>query len=204
MSDGKYGDTEAHYSIEFFFFQKLIFDILLRTDGRTTDILETVMDDQMTVRVLSQEQLREQDIAANAGISGAPFYKRESILVSEKSNFVVSHNIALVCSKHVPAEMFEALSGREEGIGKTISKLGLHTSRRLYEIGWKSAAEADDLFRKPFKPQFSRGSEKIPFKKYGLYFGTDPGIYMVEYFNPNMVRYRLERALKGKEDAKNA
>lgn len=127
-------DKDARYEKTVFdFFHRLLFELLLRTDGRTTDILETLMDDKMTVRVIAQEQIGDEHIGQSNQLSGGPYYRRESILIGEKSNFVVSHNISLVCSKHVPAPMFEALAARQEGIGKTIGALGLHTSRKLVE-----------------------------------------------------------------------
>ena len=187
---------EHHQTKAVDFFQRLLFEILLRTDGRTTDILETLMDDKMSVRVIAQEQVQEADIEHSGEISGAPYYKRESILVSEKRNFVVSHNIALVCSKYVPAPMFEALSARQEGIGETIGKLGLQTSRRLVDCGWRSEQETADLFQKPFKLHFPRENEKVPYKKYCIYFQSVPGIYLIEYFNPHMIRQRLNEFLR--------
>lgn len=196
MTDAKGMDMDADDGkTGFEFLQKLLFELLLRSDGRTTDMLETLMDDKMSVRVIAQEQVEEERLALSGEISGAPYYRRESILISEKSNFVVSHNIALVCSKYVPAPMFEALAARQEGIGKTISALGLHTSRRLADYGWRNETEAVDLFHKPLKLRFARTNEIAPYKKYSIYFDTGPGIAMIEYFNPNMIRHRLKQII---------
>lgn len=196
MTNAKFMDMDAHHGETVFeFFHKLLFDILLRTDGRTTDMLETLMDDRMSVRVIAQEQVEEANVQQSGEISGAPYYRRESILISEKSNFVVSHNIALVCSKYVPAPMFEALTARQEGIGKTISTLGLQTSRRLTDYGWRNETEAVDWFQKPLKLYFAQMNEMVPFKKYCIYFDSAPGINMIEYFNPNMVRHRLNQII---------
>ncbi|MDF2660786.1 MAG: 4-hydroxybenzoate synthetase [Paenibacillus sp.] len=184
---------------EFEFLQKLLFDLLLRSDGRTTDMLETLMDDKLSVRVIAQEQVEEEQLAQSDEMAGAPYYRRESILVSEKSNFVVSHNVALVCSKYVPAPMFEALAARQEGIGKTISALGLHTSRRLADYGWRNETEAVDLFQRPLKLHFAETNEMAPYKKYFLYFDSVPGINMIEYFNPNMIRHRLKQVIAEKQ-----
>lgn len=196
MTDGNVKDVNACYGKQFYYFQKLLFDILLRTDGRTTDILETIMDDKMTVRVIAQEQIGDLKIENPGEISGAPYYRRESILVSEKSNFVVSHNIALVCSKYVPAPMFEAMAARQEGIGSTISKLGLQTSRRLADYGWRSESETIDLFQKPFKLYFSQADTMTPYKKYCIYFDAVPGIHLIEYFNPQLIRHRLNQYIQ--------
>lgn len=197
MTDGKSKDVDAHFGKEFYFFRKLVFDILLKTDGRTTDILETIMDDKMTVRVIAQEQIGEGDIEQSVDLSGAPYFRRESILISEKSNFIVSHNIALVCSKYVPAPMFEAIAARHEGIGKTISRLGMPNSRRLAGYGWRSERETVDLFQKPFKLYFSPLNVRAPYKKYCIYFDGAPGIHMIEYYNPLMIHHRLKQYMNG-------
>lgn len=201
MTSAKFMDMDAHHGkTEFEFFHKLLFEILLRSDGRTTDMLETLMDDKISVRVIAQEQIEEEHIEHSGDIFGAPYYRRESILISEKSNFIVSHNIALVCSKYVPAPMFEALVARQEGIGKTISTLGLQTSRRLADFGWRNETEAVDLFQKPLKLSFAQMNEMVPYKKYRIYFDSDPGINMIEYFNPNMIRHRLKQVIYEKQE----
>ncbi|RIE04122.1 4-hydroxybenzoate synthetase [Cohnella faecalis] len=173
----------------------LLFDILLTTDGRTTDMLETLMDDKMTVKVIRQEQLDDREAAPFGQPSGGPYYVRESVLIGEKSGFVVSHNIALVCSPHVPLPLFEAISSKQEGIGKTISALGLQTLRKLTEYGWKSADEAVDLFDRPLALQFPRMKDKAPYKKYTMSFGPVPGILLLEYFNPGIVMHRVQRTI---------
>ncbi|AJY77469.1 4-hydroxybenzoate synthetase [Paenibacillus beijingensis] len=179
----------------FEFLHRLLFEILLRTDGRTTDILETLMDETMSVHVIRQEQINEEHAGLLGESSGAPYYIRESILISNKTHFVVSHNIALVCSKFVPAPMFEAISSKHEGIGKTVSALGLPTSRKVADFGWRNEQEAVDLFQKPIKLHFARENERSPFKKYAIYFESVPGIYLLEYFNPDLLRHRLKQVL---------
>jgi len=184
--------------IEQFMFDQmhqLLFDILLTTDGRTTDMLETLLDDKMTVQVVRQQQIDEGETGDVAGLSGGPYYVRESLLIGEQTRFIVSHNIALVCAQHVPPAMFEALAAEQEGIGKTIVQLGLQTSRRLSECGWKPEEEIVDLFGKPFKLRFdfARSTERVPYKKYAIYFGEKAGIHLLEHFNPDIIRYRLLR-----------
>ncbi|MFM9281230.1 4-hydroxybenzoate synthetase [Paenibacillus jiagnxiensis] len=178
------------------FLQMLLFKILLITDGRTTDILETLMDESMSVQVLRQEQIDKEQQAYPGGDSGAPFYLRESILIGVKSKFVVSHNIALVSSKHVPSVMFEAIAAKQEGIGKTISTFGLQTSRKIVDYGWRSDDETVDLFQQPLKLYFSTmKNDRTPYKTYSIDFGSYSGIYLLEYFNPNMIAYRLKQVL---------
>jgi len=174
---------------------QLLFDILLATDGRTTDILETLLDEKMKVEVIRQQQIDAMEIEKVAGLSGGPYYVRESMLVGDQSRIVVSHNIVLVCSQDVPPAMFEALAAKQEGIGKTIGDLGLQTSRRLSDCGWRSAAELVDLFGMPIELRFpsTQSIERTPYKRYAIYFGDKAGIQLLEYFNPDIVRHRLLR-----------
>ncbi|MCD9026480.1 4-hydroxybenzoate synthetase [Cohnella sp. NL03-T5] len=177
----------------FDFLHVLLFKILLITDGRTTDILETLMDETMSLQVVRQEQINEEQSTHLGESLDAPYYVRESILVGAKSHLVVSHNIALVCSKYLPSLMFEAIAAKKEGIGKTISTFGLQTSRKLIDSGWRNDTETVDLFQQPLKLRFSPTKSRVPYKKYSIDFGSHPGIYLLEYFNPNMVHLRLKQ-----------
>jgi chorismate-pyruvate lyase len=175
----------------------LIFKILLVTDGRTTDVLETLLNEKMLVHVIRQEQIYEEHADLFGESSGAPYYIRESLLISEKSRFLVSHNLALVYSKHVPPSLFEKMSHGEEGIGKSMSTMGLQTFRKVLDSGAKSEEEAVDLFQKPIRLRFTELRDKVPYKKYSIYFGAAPGIQMLEYFNPNIIRQRLNQTNGG-------
>lgn len=187
--DSQYGDGTLG------FLHGLIFDLLLVTDGRTTDLLETLLNEKMLVTVIRQEQINEDNADLLGEPSGAPYYIRESILMSDKSRFIVSHNIALVFSKHVPSSLFEKIAHQQEGIGKSISTIGLQTFRKVLDSGLKSEEEAVDLFQKPIKLRFPELCNKIPYKRYSIYFGLEPGILMLEYFNPNVIKHRLKMVL---------
>ncbi|GAE93928.1 hypothetical protein JCM21714_3049 [Gracilibacillus boraciitolerans JCM 21714] len=107
------------------FLHRLIWSCLLITDGRTTDLLETLLDEKVTVDVIQQEQISKE----NAGgewmhYQDPPYYIRESVLIGQKSRMVVSHNIALVYAKNVPLALFESISQQQQGIGKAIHSLG--------------------------------------------------------------------------------
>lgn len=181
----------------FDFLHQLLFELLLRTEGRTTDMLEALTDEKMSVKVIRQKQVEESFAGAVAELPGGPYYMRESVLVGTQSRLTVSHNVALVCAKYVPAPLFEALAAKHEGIGKTINYLGLPTSRQLGGAGWQLMEEAEDLFRRPLKLRFPQKAVRVPFKKYALSFGAVPGIHMLEYFNPDLVRERLARMWPG-------
>ncbi|RKP56229.1 4-hydroxybenzoate synthetase [Cohnella endophytica] len=177
----------------FDFLHKLLFNILLITDGRTTDILETLMGETMSLQVIRQEQLNEEQTAHLGKVLDAPYYVRESILIGSKSQRVISHNIALVCSEYLPPLMFETIVAKQEGIGKTIGAFGLQTSRKVVDSGWSNDTETVDLFYKPIQLRFSPTKSKIPYKKYSIDFGSQPGIYLLEYFNPNMILDRWKQ-----------
>ncbi|WP_168118936.1 4-hydroxybenzoate synthetase [Paenibacillus sp. HB172176] len=166
----------------FDFLRRLVFEMLLATDGRTTDMLETLLNEKMRVSVLRQE------------LAGGD-HIRESILVSGSTNLVVSQNIALVHSGNVPPALFEKIAGKQEGIGKSISALGLESFREVAASGFIPKADVVDLFQKPVSLRFFDCGSLIPYKKYFIYFGLLPGIQMLEYFNPELVNHRLRQAI---------
>lgn len=180
------------------FLQKLIFDLLLVSDGRTTDLLETLLDEKMRVTVIRQEQLNEEHTDHHLESSHAPLYLRESILISDKSDFIVSHNIAIVNSKYVPVSLFEKIAHKQEGIGKSISSIGLQSYRKVVDSGLKGEEEAVDLFQKPLNLRIPNLHAKIPYKRYDIYFQSLPGIHMLEYFNPEIVTHRLSKVINSK------
>ncbi|WP_211231427.1 hypothetical protein, partial [Alicyclobacillus pomorum] len=198
MTDKIFFDMTSHdagRTIDFF--HGLIFSMLRVTDGRTTDLLETLLDEKMLVHVIRQEQIDEDHADRVGQSSGAPYYIRESLLISERSRLVVSHNLALVHSQHVPPFLFEKIAERQEGIGKAISTMGLQTFRNVHDFGAINGEDALDLFQKPTQLRFPDLREKVPYKKYSIYFGPAPGIEMLEYFNPNVIRHRLNQLIGG-------
>ncbi|WEK54866.1 MAG: 4-hydroxybenzoate synthetase [Candidatus Cohnella colombiensis] len=172
----------------------LLFELLMKTDGRTTDMLEALVGEKVKVEVILQRQIESADAIGFPGLTGEPYYVRESILISELSGCVVSHNIVLVCAAHVPRKMFEALALKQEGIGKTIIAHGLPTSRKLIDYGWREQTAINDLFQQPLELKFSTSVTRVPFKQYAIYFESEPGIYLLEYFNPDIVSLRLGQA----------
>ncbi|KJB85486.1 4-hydroxybenzoate synthetase [Paenibacillus sp. E194] len=192
------GKDSQHAGEALDFLQKLIFDLLLVTDGRTTDLLETLLDEKVRVTVIRQEQLNEVPADYQVESSGAPLYLRESLLISDKSDFIVSHNIAIVNSKYVPESLFEKIAHRQEGIGKSISSMGLQSYRKVVETGLKGEEEAVDLFQKPLNLRIPERHTTIPYKKYDIYFQLMPGIHMLEYFNPEVISYRLNKVINSK------
>ncbi|MCH5583956.1 chorismate pyruvate-lyase family protein [Shimazuella sp. AN120528] len=180
----------------------LIFDLLLVTDGRTTDLLEMLLNEKMNVHVIRQEQIDGENVNLMGESSGGPNYIRESVLICEQSRFVVSHNIALVNSKHVPPILFEKIAHRQEGIGKAMSSLGMHTFRKVADFGFINEAETVDLFQQPIKIHFPNLQNKVPYKKYFIYFERKPGIQMLEYFHPSIIRHRLQQEMTKEQSNK--
>lgn len=182
--------------------QGLIFDFLLITDGRTTDLLEMLLNEKMTVHVIRQEQIDGEDVNLMGESSGFPYYIRESVLIGEKSRLVVSHNIAVVYSKHLPPALFEKIAHGQEGIGKVISSLEMPTFRKVIDSGFMNEAEAVDLFQRPIKMHFPDPQNKVPYKRYFIYFGRNPGIQLLEYFHPNIIGHRLQQGITKEQSNK--
>ncbi|RIX53943.1 DUF98 domain-containing protein [Paenibacillus nanensis] len=176
--------------------ERLIFDMLLVTDGRTTDLLEAIVGEKMVVTVIRQQRLTEDSIAMPGVSSSAPSYLRESVLMSEQSRFIVSHNISLVYSEYVPPALFEKIASQELGIGAAIRTIGIESYRQVIDAGYRSADEAVDLFQQPVALRFPDLRRPVPYKQYVMNFGHVPGIQMLEYFNPEMVNHRLIRVYK--------
>jgi chorismate-pyruvate lyase len=178
------------------FMHGLVFDMLLVTDGRTTDLLETMLNEKTHVSVIRQEQMNATTANPLLPIkSSDAIYRRESILISEKSQLVVSHNVAFVHSKHVPPSLFEKIAYRQEGIGKAISSIGLQSFRDVIETGFKEGEEAVDRMQQSIQLHFPELHDRVPYKKYDIYFGLEPGIEMIEYFNPDIIKHRLKQVM---------
>ncbi|KAB8136764.1 DUF98 domain-containing protein [Gracilibacillus oryzae] len=173
--------------------QDIIFRILLVTDGRTTDILETLLGEKLKVQVIRQEQIGVKEAVMTGESQGAPYYIRESVLIGEKSGVIVSYNIALVYSKNVPPALFESMANRQEGIGKVMNSQGIRTLREVIDFGFIEETATVDLFNRPVNINLPSNGEKFPYKKYFIYFGRKPGIQMVEYFNPAIIQHRLKQ-----------
>ncbi|QGQ45508.1 4-hydroxybenzoate synthetase [Metabacillus sediminilitoris] len=184
------------------FLHGLIFDLLLVTDGRTTDLLEMLLNEKIIVDVIRQEEIGGEDANLMGESSGGPYYIRESVLIGEKSGFVVSHNIAVVYSKHIPPDLFEKIAHQQEGIGKAISSFGMPTFRKVVDSGFMNEAETIDLFQRPIKVHFSNLQNKVPYKRYYIYFGRKPGIQLLEYFHPSIIGHRLQQGMTKEQSNK--
>lgn len=192
----------------------IIFDLLLTSDGRTTDLLETLMDEKMQVSVLRQgagtevehaeehaKEQGEEHAGDQSPMEASSFgghrrdIARESILIGATSRIVVSHNIALIHAEHVPHALLERIARGHEGIGKAISSIGAESLRKIADYGMIGSDAALDLNGHPVKLQFAERCDSVYYKKYVIYFGLLPGIQLLEYFNPHIVKHRLSSAI---------
>ena len=168
----------------------LIFDMLLVTDGRTTELLETILQEKLGVSVIRQERA-EGAKDGDAGEDAFATYVRESVLVGERSRLPVSHNVALVDSRYVPPALFQAIAGKQLGIGKAIGAEGIRAYRKVLDSGTVDFTGAADLFGQPLALKFPVTKDKVPYKKYAIHFEERPGILLLEYYDPRLVKYRL-------------
>ncbi|WP_235182787.1 hypothetical protein [Gracilibacillus boraciitolerans] len=63
----------------------------------------------------------------------------------------------------------------------------------MEDFGFINKEEMTDLFQCPIKNNFSNTDDLIPYKRYFIYFGRQPGIQMLEYYHPDIIRYRLQK-----------
>ncbi|MUT64882.1 hypothetical protein [Paenibacillus sp. NEAU-GSW1] len=161
--------------------KKTIIKLLLHSDNRTTDFLETVVNDCLHPIVI------EQKLKDNSANDERAIIVRESVLIAEKSKTTISHNIALVYPDAIPLELYSKLLHKKEGIGKVIRTLGLSCSRHIRESGWRRNEEIINLFGESMTLSFDEKG-MIPYKEYTIHFDgfSSVGIHLIEYFNPAM------------------
>lgn len=163
---------------------KVLFELLLVSDGRTTDMLETLCGERVYVEVINQEK------------HDNTIY-RESFLYTVNRNLFVSHNFMMLYPDHVPSEFYQRILEKEEVIGKILKNDEVLSNRIITKNGWCLPTEISDLSGNPKKLIFAGdlNGGLIPFKEYKLHFQSNekPGIKLVEYFNPNLIHYRLQK-----------
>ncbi len=104
--------------------KSILFNKLLMTEERTTDMLENLVGERLYVHVIRQKKIDEHMI-------------RESILYTKQDHFIVSHNFALIDPDAIPRQLYEKIVFKKDGIGKAMSHLGLESSREILNYGWK-------------------------------------------------------------------
>jgi hypothetical protein len=171
----------------------LVFDLLLTSDGRTTDMLESIVGESLNVSVIRQDEYM---VGENLQLH------RESIICNHSRDFIVSQNYCRIHTSLVPEPLLRTILDKKSGIGYVMESLEVCTFRRIIDSGWKARDKLDHYDSQPIHLQFSPAVTQVPFKQYTIQFSPyeQPGIYMLEYFNPLM----LERIREEKEVSMNA
>lgn len=180
-------EAEAVHCLE-----SALFDILLTTDGRTTEMLEIITGVSLSVEVLRQEHLDADSKQAGECIM------RESLLIAGKEPrcFIVSHNFVRIEATQIPSFLLDSIGKKQSGIGRAMRQFGVPSERFVSRKGWLKPDEAMDTNGKPQQLRFSTApGGLIPFKEYTIRFYEQTGIRIIEYFNPEVVRYRLNSLL---------
>jgi hypothetical protein len=175
--------------------EKIIFQLLLRTEGRTTDFLELIVGDRVYPVVTSQRMVGT-SLSDNRSI-----ILRESCLLTEKRNSIISQNMALIYIEFVPLELYSRLLLKKEGIGKVVKSLNIESYRNIISAGYRPGKETLDLFGESCSLLFN-GTEKVPYKEYTIHFKgfSDTGIHLLEYFNPCILS--IDESLVGNDISK--
>lgn len=175
-------------------YEDIIFKMLVTSVNLTTDLLELITDDRLEVKVTKQENYLE----ANNIIL------RESSLFSHKYKMMVSQNIVLLYSEFMPLDLFNSIMLKKEGIGRLLRKTDSISTRKIIQSGYRQPFEVVNLLNKPYKLQFD-SQKAIPFKEYKVRFDSYPfeGMYLVEYFNPEMISKIIKYLTEFSEERSN-
>lgn len=156
-----------------------LFNKLLASEEKTTDMLEQWVGKRLSVKVLGQQ------------ITGA-FMLRESVLYTEELPFIVSHNFVVIDPDHIPQSLYELIVLKQTGIGTAMNRLKLDSWRYVSTYGWIKKDDAVDFAGNRIKLQCAKGERFVPYKRYSITFHpfSTPGMQLIEYFNPRLVHSR--------------
>jgi hypothetical protein len=162
--------------------ENIIFQLLLSTESRTTDFLELIVGDHLYPVVT------EQRMVGTPSSDGRSIILRESCLLTEKNNHMISQNIALIYPESIPLELYSRLLQKKEGIGKVMKTLEIESNRNIIDTGYRSGCEIVNLFGESCSLLFGE-VERLAYKEYTIHFSGYPhtGIHLLEYFNPGML-----------------
>jgi chorismate-pyruvate lyase len=170
--------------------KKMIFQLLMFSENRTTDILELITGDRLLPVVIKQHKITTplQDQSQIDAKRSSECILRESYLRTEKNGFCVSQNIAIIYSEEVPWEVYSNILQKKEGIGHILKMLDAQSSREIMSCGWRKSSEVVDLFNNPY-PHIFNQDQSLPYKQYKLTFKSysSTGIHLLEYFNPEIL-----------------
>ncbi|MDQ0229081.1 hypothetical protein [Metabacillus malikii] len=171
--------------------EEIIIELLLVSQDRTTDILEIITNEKLQPKILKQmdaSELLHKDKHSNSQL-GAGILLRETCLYTSISQRLVSHNSGLICQDLVPSELYTGITEKKRGIGDLMASIKVATTRNIIECGYRENDKLTDIFGNRVTSHFEDTEALIPFKKYELTFNghNQPGIYLLEYFNPQIV-----------------
>jgi hypothetical protein len=157
--------------------KSILFNQLLITEEKTTGMLENLVGARLYVHVIQQKNIDGHMI-------------RESILYTKEEHFIVSHNFALIDPEQIPKRLHEKIIFKKNGIGESMNDLSLESSRDILSYGWRKKEDIFGFSNTAICLRFDEGETSIPFKEYTITFHhlTKPGISLIEYFNPRMIR----------------
>ncbi|MGL4819349.1 MAG: hypothetical protein ACRC5C_05140 [Bacilli bacterium] len=154
----------------------IFFEMLMRTDGRTTDMLGVLVRTQLDIRTIRQ----------TPSVCSPRRILRETVFETSDGQ-VVSHNFIILDLDHLPDTFKTRVVDDLAGIGHVISELQLPTLRRVEGWGWTQGMCVYDYEQNVVNVCFDEG-HPIPFKRYHVLFEgfRAPGFYAVEYFRPSL------------------
>lgn len=167
----------------------LVYELIMATDGRTTDLLETIVNGSLTPKVIRQEVI-------HPSMAAGEMIYRESVLLDSSEN-AISHNFVFLKPESMPADLLDELLLDKEPIGKIMKRLNVFSRRTVKAAGWRPSDQITNLEGKPAETIFFSPSAMIPYKNYSVQFSgcEDSGMELLEYFNPSLV----ERYLRARE-----
>ncbi|TXC93010.1 hypothetical protein FS935_02110 [Metabacillus litoralis] len=156
-------------------------DRLLESNEKTTDMLEELLGNPLSIKVLCQRYEIDKEI------EDITLY-RESVMIDPQKNLIVSQNFVRLFPKYIPRSFYYNMIWKRKGIGHYLNQLNIKTSRLITSCGFTKDAEMTNHFQKSVRILFHSKNLPIPFKKYDIYFDNFavPGFSIIEYFNPEI------------------
>lgn len=163
----------------------LVYELIMITDGRTTDLLETIVNGSLTPKVIRQDVIRPNSAASER-------IYRESLLL-DPLGAPVSHNFVLLKPESMPSDLLTELLQENEPIGKIMRRQNVFSRRTVKASGWRPADQITNLEGAPAETILYRASTILPYKTYSVQFSgyEESGMELLEYFNPDLIEHYL-------------
>lgn len=147
-------------------------------------MLESITGESLHVDVIQQEVTEEDEELR---------LYRESVLRLPQADLIVSQNYCRIDAAYIPSVLLRSIQGKASGIGSIMKELEVCTLRKVTGKGWASRERLGAFHAKPIQLLFEPSVSSVPFKQYTIQFSPhhQPGMYMLEYFNPLMLEQCL-------------